>query len=155
VEGFYGQFKVVMDIKGRIALPSKLRPSNIGGADTPDNFTLTKGLDGCLALYPDDEWQLIQKKIGSLNFTRKDLRYFSRLLHMDAIKITLDRQGRLLIPANLQKIVGLEKEVLVLGVNRWIELWHPETYDRYLSQYNRSYEEVAEKLFDLSDGEEK
>ena len=154
MDGFYGQFSVLMDKKGRISLPSRLRPSSMKETKLADEFILTKGLDGCLALYPENEWQLIQQRLGSLNFTSRDYRYFSRLLHSVAVNINLDRQGRLLIPSHLQKDAGLTKEILVIGVYRWIELWNPDSYRDYLSRYGQSYEEVAEKLFDLNRGQE-
>jgi MraZ protein len=155
MEGFYGQFTVLMDKKGRIALPSKLRPSSAEDSKLRDEFILTKGLDGCLALYPGSEWQQIQQRLSTLNFTQKDFRYFSRLLHSVAVNINLDRQGRLLVPSHLHQDAGITKEVLVIGVYRWIELWNPDLYRQYLSQYGQSYEEVAEKLFDINRGQEK
>jgi MraZ protein len=154
LDGFYGQFTVLMDKKGRISLPSRLRPSSMKGTEFSDEFMLTKGLDGCLALYPENEWQLIQQRLSSLNFTSRDYRFFSRQLHSVAVNVSLDRQGRLLIPSHLQQEGGLAKEILVIGVYRWIELWHPESYRDYLSRYGQSYEEVAEKLFDFNRGQE-
>ncbi len=149
MDGFYGQYNVVMDEKGRIILPARLRPSFQEGAQEPDNFILTKGLDGCLALYPRKQWEQIQQRLGSLNFTRKDFRYFSRLLHSAAVTIILDRQGRLLIPAHLKEEASLDKDILVIGNYRWIEFWNPQIYRQYITQYGQSYEEVAERLFDI------
>ncbi len=154
MEGFFGQYNVNLDQKGRIALPSRLRPVTVEGAQANHEFILTKGLDGCLALYPEDQWQTIQQRLGSHNFNRRDYRFFSRMLHSVAVNITLDRQGRLLIPSHLQEDAGLTREVLVIGVNRWIEFWDPKRYREYLTQYGQSYEEVAEKLFDLNRGED-
>ncbi len=148
--GFYGQHTVLMDAKGRIALPSKLRPAATVESETADGFMLTKGLDGCLTLYPQKQWETIQKRLDTLDFTRKDSRYFGRRLHSVAVPINLDRQGRMLIPTHLQKEAGLTREVLVIGANRWIELWDPELYRKYLDDYGQSYEEVAEKLFDVN-----
>ena len=153
MDGFYGQFEVTMDDKGRISLPSKLRPVPKKDRKDKETFVLTKGLDGCLALYPKNQWELIQKRLDSLSFTSKDFRFFSRQLHSVAVLITLDRQGRMLIPSNLQQNAGLEKEVLVLGSYRWIEIWNPSIYQSYLEKYGQSYEEVAEKLFDFKDGQ--
>lgn len=150
MEGFFGQFKVVRDEKGRISLPAKLRPSSQLGVNEPDSFILTKGLDGCLALYPQKQWDTIQQRLDSLNFTRKDFRYFSRLLHSMAVLVTLDRQGRLLIPSHLQEEASLQKEILIIGAYRWVEFWNPGIYGQYLEKYGQSYEEVAEKLFDLN-----
>lgn len=154
MDGFFGQFTVNMDNKGRIALPSKLRPSPPDDKKSTTEFILTKGLDGCLSLYPETQWQIIQQRLGSHNFNRRDYRFFSRMLHSVAVNINLDRQGRLLIPSHLQEDAGLKREVLVIGVNRWIEFWEPQRYTEYLNQYGQSYEEVAEKLFDLNRGEE-
>jgi len=154
VDGFFGQFTVNMDTKGRIALPSKLRPLPSDDQNSTNEFILTKGLDGCLSLYPEPQWQIIQQRLGSHNFNRRDYRFFSRMLHSVAVNINLDRQGRLLIPSHLQDDAGLKREVLVIGVNRWIEFWEPQRYTEYLSQYGKSYEDVAEKLFDLNRGEE-
>ena len=150
MEGFYGQYTIVMDEKGRIALPAKLRVTFRSEKKTWDSFMLTKGLDGCLALYPSKQWELILSRLNTLDFTRKDFRYFSRRLYSAAVPITLDRQGRMLIPPKLQEEAGLEREILVIGANNWIELWNPEHYGKYLSQYGQSYEEVAEKLFDVA-----
>lgn len=145
---FYGQYTVLMDDKGRIALPTRLRPAT-RSEKTSATFMLTRGLDGCLALYPWEEWELIQKRLNTLDFTRKDFRFFSRQLYTVAVPINLDRQGRMLVPPHLQKEAGLEREVLVLGNNNWIELWNPENYRRYLDGYDRTYEDVAETLFDV------
>ena len=149
MDGFFGQYNVVMDDKGRISLPSRLRPS-IQTADTePDTFILTKGLDNCLALYPRKQWELIQQRLDTVSFTRRDFRFFTRLLHSMAVQVTLDRQGRLLIPSHLQKEASLKKDVLVIGAYRWVEFWDPETYSKYFADYGQSYEQVAEKLFDI------
>jgi len=150
VVGYYGRYNVLMDAKGRIALPAKYRPSTKAEKDTDGQFMLTKGLDGCLALYPEKEWELIQERLNTLDFTRKDYRYFSRLLYSVAVPIKLDRQGRMLIPSHLQDEAGFEREILIIGASRWIELWSPAEYERYLKQYGQSYEDVAEKLFDVN-----
>lgn len=151
MDGFYGEYNVLMDEKGRISFPARLRPSYYEGAQEPDNLILTRGLDGCLALYPIKQWELIQHKLGSLNFTRKDVRTFSRLLNAAAVLITLDRQGRLLIPQKLQKMASLDKEILVIGNYRWIELWNPQIYAQKAEQTDRSFEDVAEGLLDIDD----
>jgi MraZ protein len=150
VVAFYGRYTVLMDEKGRISLPAKLRPLLQQPKESSDGFMLTKGLDGCLALYPQEQWGRIQERLNTLDFTRKDFRYFSRQLYSGAVPISLDRQGRMPIPSDLQKEAGLKREVLVMGINGWIELWNPEKYEQYLTQYGQSYEEVAEQLFDVS-----
>ncbi len=156
VSGFFGQYHTTLDEKGRFALPSKLR--NVMGANGKPLLSgspvLTAGLDGCLCLYPEDEWQRMEDRLSTLPFTRKDFRYFSRRLYEAAAMVAPDRSGRILIPSHLIQAVGLEKDLLVTGVNRWIEIWNPQRHSDYLEQFGRSYEEVAEQLFSGQDDQQ-
>jgi MraZ protein len=68
-----------------------------------------------------------------------------------AVQVSLDRQGRLLIPSHLQKEASLNRDILVIGAYRWVEFWDPEIHRKYFAEYGQSYEEVAEKLFDIDD----
>ena len=149
VSGFVGQYQTTMDNKGRLVLPARLRsvkaPS--GKPVLSGNLILTKGLEGCLGLYPEAEWDEIQNRLSTLNFTQKDFRYFSRRFYSSASAVSPDSNGRILVPASLQKEAALKKDLLVIGVNRWIEIWNAERYDYYLEQFAGSYEEVAERLF--------
>ena len=149
MNGFYGQFQTTMDTKGRFALPAKLR--NVtdleGNPLLEGNLVLTKGLEGCLSLYPELEWKDIQGKLSTLSFTQKNFRYFSRRFYSTAATVTPDRNGRILIPAHLIKEASLKKNLTVIGVNRTIEIWHPERFEYYIEQFHGSYEEVAERLF--------
>jgi MraZ protein len=153
--GFYGQFQTTLDDKGRFALPAKLR--NIyGPAGRPlldGNLVLTKGLDGCLALYPELEWADIQKRLSSLSFTNKNFRFFSRMFYSMASPVIPDRSGRILIPAYLIKEAELNKELLVLGVNKWVEIWNPQNFEKHRKEQGMTYEDVAERLFAV-DGSE-
>lgn len=153
MSGFYGQFQTTMDDKGRFSLPAKLR-SVKGPSNKPQlegNLILTKGLEGCLALYTEDEWADVQSRLSSLAFTKRDYRYFSRRFYSSAATVTPDKAGRILVPSNLIAEAGLKKDLLVIGVNRLVEIWNPERYEYYLDQYTGSYEEVAERLFTRDD----
>jgi MraZ protein len=147
--GFYGQYHTTLDEKGRFALPAKLR-GVMGPSEEPllgREAVLTKGLEGCLSLYPDSEWERVQNRFSSLNFTQKDFRFFSRRFYSAAGVVTPDKNGRILIPSHLIAEAGLKKELLVIGVNSWVEIWNPDRYHYYLEQFSGSYEEVSERLF--------
>ena len=138
-----------MDDKGRFALPARLRhvKGDSGKSLLSGELVITKGLEGCLSLYPESEWAEIQNRLSTLNFTQRDYRYFSRRFYSSAGAVSADRAGRILIPAHLVKEAALGRELLVIGVNRWVEIWNPDRYQYYLEQYSGSYEEVAERLF--------
>jgi len=156
VTGFVGQYQTTMDDKGRFVLPARLRgvKSPSGKLLLSGDLILTRGLEGCLSLYPQEEWSEIQKRLSALNFTQKDYRYFSRRFYSSASIVAPDKSGRILIPAPLIAEVKLKKDLLVIGVNRSIEIWNAERYEYYLEQFAGSYEEVAERLFSAHDREQ-
>jgi len=156
--GFCGTFSCIIDDKGRLSIPAKIRPgdsdsSNKKGIPSGERMVLTQGLDGCLSLYPAEAWEKITSRLESLSFTQRDFRYFNRRLHQHTSQVRIDKSGRILIPEILRQLAGLEKEVLVVGVNTSIEIWSPDRYRQYLENYGQTWEEVAERLFDDGRGE--
>lgn len=146
--GFYGKYRTTLDDKGRFSLPVKLR--NVKSQDDKpildDHIILTKGLEGCLSLYPEEEWKSIEKRLSSFPFTKKDFRFFIRRFYSSAAAVSPDRSGRILIPSHLIEEAQLKKELLIIGVNWWIEIWNPDIHDEYYNQATESYEDVAERL---------
>lgn len=143
--GFYGQFKVNLDPKGRLALPAKIRPREQDGSSS--KLVLTKGLDGCLALYTEKEWSSFQERLNELSFTTRDFRFVSRMIYSAASVVEPDRQGRFLIPGHLLEDAGLKSDALVLGAYRWIEIWNPERFDKHVDKHGATLEDVADRLF--------
>ncbi len=152
--GFYGQYNTTLDDKGRFALPARLRAVK-GPSDElllSGNIILTKGLEGCLSLYPEIEWEDIQRRMASRSFTQTAYRQFSRIFYSAAAVVTPDRNGRILIPSHLIHDATLKKELLVIGVNRSVEIWNPDLFRYYLERSPR-YEQVAEELSKPDDPE--
>lgn len=149
VTGFFGQYSTTIDVKGRFILPAKLRAvtDDSGKQLLAGDIFLTKGLEGCLAIYPEVEWNAIQERMSTLEFTDKSYRSFSRRFYSFAAPVNADKNGRILIPSHLVSEADLAKELVVLGVNRWIEVWNPQLLKYYLERYAGSYEDVAAKLF--------
>ena len=112
-----GEFNHSIDAKGRLIIPSKFR-ENLG-----ENFVITKGLDGCLFLYPDSEWKIFEEKLRTLPLTNKDARIFTRFFLGSAVDGGLDKQGRVLISSALRNFANLEKEVVLVGVLDRVEIW--------------------------------
>ena len=101
-----GEFNHSIDSKGRLIIPSKLRES-LG-----EHFVITKGMDGCLFLYPDNEWKAFEEKLRTLPLTNKKARDFKRFFLGSATEGELDKQGRVLISSSLRAYADLEKEML-------------------------------------------
>jgi len=141
---FMGEYEHTIDAKSRIIMPAKFRE------ELGEKFVITKGLDNCLFVYAIDEWKSIEKKMRSLPFTRADARAFSRFFFSGASECEVDKQGRTLIPSNLRKYACLEKEVVIIGVSSRVEIWSKEVWENYNQQTGSDYENIAEKLDDLS-----
>ena len=134
---FLGQFTYTLDVKGRLTVPSRFRD------ELPSQAVLTRGLDLCLVLYPIDVWTEISQKVTALPITDTRGRALRRIFFADAVHVELDRQGRILIPDRLREYAGLDlsEEVVVVGLDRFIELWRP---DRWESQNDEQMEIVTE-----------
>lgn len=141
-----GEFQHTIDPKGRLIMPSKFRD------DLGEKFVATKGLDNCLFVYPRGEWQALEQKLKSLPFTKADARAFVRFFFSGATECEVDKQGRILLPANLREYARLDKDVVVLGVSTRVEIWSKEVWDKYSHQAESTYEEIAEKIVDFDLG---
>ena len=138
---FMGEYNHTIDAKGRMIVPSKFR-EQLG-----NEFVVTKGLDGCLFVYPNEEWHNIEEKFRTVPLTTKDARKFSRFFFAGAATCELDKQGRILIPPVLREFADLQKDVVSVGVLNRIEIW---SKDNWLEC--NSYDDmdlIAERMADL------
>ncbi len=137
---FRGEFQHTIDTKGRLIIPNKFRTS-LG-----ERFVATKGLEKCLFVYPMPEWHKWEEKLMSLPTTNADARALVRFFVSGATECELDKQGRILLPANLRTYAELEKDVVVIGLVSKVEIWSKERWEKYNSDIEDSSEEIAEKI---------
>lgn len=143
---FYGEYEHSLDKKGRIILPSKLREAL--KETFVEKCIMTKGLEGCLFLYPLDEWRILEQKVKTLPMVGREARAFSRQLLSGACECILDRQGRIFIPQNLRQYAGISREVIIIGVSNRMEIWAKDRWITYAKETQSSYEDIAENLID-------
>lgn len=136
--GFMSEYNHTIDAKGRLIIPVKYR-DGLG-----ETFVVTRGIDGCLFFYTENEWQAIMNKLNELRMTNKKAREFTRFLLGGATEVELDSQGRILVPAFLREYADLEKEVVLVGMGNHIEVWSKAKYEQVMSDTN--IEEIAEEL---------
>ena len=138
---FMGEYSHNVAAKGRLIVPAKFR-EQLG-----DEFVVTKGLDGCLFVYPQEEWQNIEEKFREVPLTTKDARKFSRFFFAGAASCEIDKQGRILIPSVLREFAELEKDVVLVGVLSRIEIWSRARWEE--SNSYDDMDEIAEHMADL------
>ncbi len=141
---FKGQFRYTTDAKGRINIPAKFRRSL--DPEAKETFVAAPGLDGCVFLYPLDEWEIEEEKLRKLAFTNKRNRRFMREYLSLASEGTCDKQGRVTISSELLKRAEIEKDVLIIGVLDRIELWNPDKYEQQVEDSDESFESIAESI---------
>ncbi len=120
---FMSEYNHTVDAKGRLIIPSKFR--EVLG----EEFVISKGMDGCLFVYANDDWAAFEQKLTSLPMTNKEARKFARFFLAGAAQVELDKQGRILLPAALREFAELDKDVVLVGVGSRIEIWSKEKYE--------------------------
>ncbi len=138
-----GEYLHNLDTKGRMAIPAKFREKITAGA------IITRGLDNCLFLFTSAEWEVLAAKLTALPLAQADSRAFVRLMLAGAMDVSLDHQGRILIPDYLRRYAGLKREVVVTGLYNRIEVWDREAWTAYQWKTESASQEIAERLGEL------
>ena len=137
---FIGEYSHSIDQKKRLAIPAKFR-KGLGR-----EAVITRGLDGCLWLYPLKEWEVLARKLGKLPIGQWQARGFARAMLAGAAEVELDRLGRILIPEYLKSYAGLEKQVVVTGLYNRIEIWDEVRWCEYKANTEKEVEKMAGEL---------
>jgi MraZ protein len=117
-----GQYEHTLDSKGRLTLPAEY------GAELAGGVVLTRGMEGCLYLFPRDEFQRLGDRLRELSLTDSRARKLRRWLYPQAHAAEPDRQRRVVIPQWLRDMAGIEEKVMIAGMDNYIELWNPDTW---------------------------
>lgn len=137
-----GEYHHTIDDKGRLTIPSKVR-EKLG-----DNFIVTRGIDKCLFVYPNNEWNNVINKYKELPNT-KDARNFMRFFLSGATQSDFDKQGRINIANTLIKYAGLKKDCVIIGVNERLEIWDKEAWEDFISNNEENLSDIADNLFQV------
>jgi len=144
---FYGEYEHRLDKKGRIIIPSKFRETS--KEHYVEKFFITRGLDTCLFMFPEEEWKSQEVRFKNLSFTKREARKFNRLFFSGAVESVPDKQGRILIPTYLKNYADIKKDIVLIGVSNRIEVWSKEKWHEFYNGTKESFEDIAEKLIDL------
>ena len=135
-----GEYKHTLDPKKRLSVPSKWRK------DLGKKLIITRGLDNCLFVYPQKEWQKITEKVGQLPLGQADTRSFNRFFLSGAVEVEVDSVGRILVPDFLKDFAHLDSKVVLAGIHDRVEIWDEKQWTEYKTQIESQADALAEKL---------
>ncbi len=140
-----GTFTRSIDEKLRVAIPKRLReimspPQELG-------LYVAPGTDRTLAIYSEGAFRELAERLALASPTHHQVRDFTRLFYARAQRVELDSQGRIRIPPELAKLVGLGSEAVLVGVRDHLELWDRAHWESYLTERQGRFDEIAEAAF--------
>lgn len=140
---FKSQYNHTIDAKGRLSIPSKFR--EVLG----DEFVITKGMDGCLFAYTNEDWEEFERKLSTLpTLTNKNARQFVRFFMSGAASVDIDKQGRILMPNHLKIHAALDKDVVLVGAGTRFEIWSLERWES-MNPNDKDMDDIAEGIESL------
>ncbi len=135
-----GEFEHALDPKGRLFVPAKLRET-LG-----KTFVITKGLDGCLDVDPMEAWEKLKNSFAQKMMPKHKERDVSRFIFGGACEAEPDKQGRVLLPANLRSYAKIGDTAVIVGVGNKAEIWDKEQYESYTSSVEDDVAQMVEEL---------
>jgi MraZ protein len=138
-----GEHIHTLDEKKRVSLPAKFR-SELG-----KRVVVTRGLDGCLSLYSESEWNVFAAKLTEMSMGQPDSRAFNRIMLSGAVLVDIDASGRVLLPEYLKEFAKLGSQVVVAGMMSRVEIWNQDLWKEYIGRLEGQTDVLAEKLSDI------
>ena len=138
---FLGTHTPKLDEKGRIFLPAKFRDG------LADGLVVTRGQDRCLAIWPLADFVEQTQQLRNAPSSSKQVRDYQRMLASGASDETLDKQGRLTIPAPLRAYAGLDKDVVVVGAINRVEVWDSAAWQTYSEAQETEFADMNDDMF--------
>ena len=137
---FMGEYRHSLDAKNRLIIPARFRD------ELGDTFVVTRGFDGCLTVYTEDQWKKIVAQLEQLPVTKSEVRKYIRSLLSKAQECEFDSQGRIQLPQSLVGVADITKKCVIIGAADHLEIWSEERWDAYDETSDETFEADAETL---------
>jgi MraZ protein len=132
-----GEYEYALDEKGRVVIPPRFR--RVLG----DQVVATRGLDACVSIYSPKAWTKVEEELLRLSTSKRDI---VRVILAGAVDLELDRQGRVTLPAHLRQHAGIERDVVVVGLIKRVEVWHRPAWAAYIDRAQKAAPQIAEQV---------
>ena len=142
---FTGEYECKLDAKGRLKLPAAI-VKQIGGVENL-KFTINRGFEKHLMLYPNDVWEVKTNEINQLNIYSTQQRQAIRYFYRGATELDVDASERVNLPSSLMEYAGIDKDVVLFAYQNQIEIWAKDKYDDMLGEEPSEFGLIAEQIF--------
>ena len=127
---FLNQYHHCFDDKSRLTIPAKFRDQ------TAEGITVVQGLERNLMVLPQPEFQILYVRLMAMNLADPEARLLRQIILGNAMQVTPDGSGRILLSPNLRDYAGLENEVVFVGQGDYFEIWAAEPWQKKQDQIN-------------------
>lgn len=135
-----GQFDSKLGEKHQANLPKKFR--DVLG----EKLIITKGFENCLIIVSEENWKTLLEGTEGRPFTNKSTRELQRFLLGNATNVELDTKGRFVIPEYLRKFAGIDTEIIFAGIQRFVEIWDKDSWEKHQVELTKNIGDIAERL---------
>ena len=132
--GFSGEYINSIDAKGRIVIPAKFREQ------LSEGFVITKGLGGCAFVLPKDAFDAMEEELSKASFTNKNARAMQIFFIGSKIDGEFDGQGRVGLSQGIREFANFQKEIVITGAGKRLEIWDKKAHKDYLEKLVNSEE---------------
>ncbi len=144
MSSFIGSEISTVDAKGRLVVPARLRRGL--APEAADTFTIVRGPEGCVNMYPLDEWRAYADRLRKLAVGDEKARAFFRLLSDSATETTIDGQGRVSLTSKLLALAGVTGQAKLVGAFDHIELWDPQRFEQGVGRVDSEFDQMLNDL---------
>lgn len=137
---FFGEFEYKIDDKGRVPIPPRFRK------ELKEGVVLTPGSEKCIIAYPLSEWRNVATQLTSGTLTSSKMRKLNRAIFATAFSTSLDGQGRVALPTPLREHAEIVNEVVIAGVNNYLELWNTVHWEEEKATSQEQAGQIIESL---------
>lgn len=128
---FYGEHRYTIDEKGRLTIPARFRNY------LQEGMFVTRGLEDNLTAYTREGFDELREKLKKLPMTSEPAQNMRRRLFGSTANLELDKQGRILLPQNLRELAQISAEVVMVGMDDYIEIWAAEKWEEMRVQIEK------------------
>ncbi len=144
---FRGTFEHSLDAKHRLTVPARFREAFASGVVLAKSPEAKIGTPRSIGLWPIDDYnEFATAALARVNPISAQARELKRILYGNSLDTELDSVYRVMIPAEMLRFAGLDKEVVLSGSGECLEVFDRAAYAVYNEDVLSRFTEITASL---------